>query len=126
MASKKAAKQQPMPDGYKELSSSLAGFFVRQAGNSFEGVLRGSFTTKGKFGDRRVYRIEVADGEPIVVSKDNPEPSEAAIGEIIGVDETGYLKRLNDLEDGTEVFLRCVGKGASEKDPWIFQVGVKK
>jgi len=119
---KTKSKAPPLPKGFKELSSSLAGFFTRAPGNTLTGILRGSFETKGKFGARKVYRIEVTDGTTMCTDKEGDV--EATPGDMIGIDETGYLKALGDLDAGSPLFLRCVSKGPSEKDPWVFQIGI--
>lgn len=120
---KKNVKQAPLPEGFVELSSTLAGFFTMKPGNTAHGCYRGAFDVRGKFGTKKVHRIEITDGETDVTDKEGD--AVATQGDLVGIDEKGYLKRLASLKDGTEVFLRCLSKGPDQKDPWIFQVGVK-
>jgi len=124
MASTKAAtkkvKGKPLPKGFRLARTRLDGFFKREVGNEATGILRGSFEVKGKFGVRRVYRIELTDGETQVGDGEMVGP-----GGVIGIDETGYTKALGDIEPGTGVFVRYEGKdGSGEKDPHIFTLGV--
>ena len=123
MASKKTGKTvkaRALPKGFKPARQRLDGFFEREVGNEATGVLRGSFEVKGKFGSKRVYRIELTAGETQVGDGEMVGP-----GGIVGVDETGYTKALGDVEPGTGVFLRYEGKdGEGEKAPHVFTVGV--
>jgi hypothetical protein len=119
-ASTKAPKGKPLPKGFKPARQRLDGFFAREEGNSATGILRGSFEVKGKFGARRVYRVELTDGETQCGEGELVGP-----GGIIGIDETGYTKALGDIEPGTGVFIRYEGKaGSGEKDPHLFTLGV--
>lgn len=125
---KEPARDPDMPEGFVPLGRSrVAGWFVREVGNSIQGTIKDSFTVKqtGKFkGDRRVYVIDITDGETKVM---NAEGVPETISEgTVGVDETGYLKKLADLEKDREVFLKCKGKEDpdDDKSPWIFAVGV--
>lgn len=112
----------PLPAGYEDTQTRMVGFFARKPGNTIEGILRGSFVIKGKFGPKRIYRIEITNGETDIVSGEDESTVDAGL---VGLDETGYLKRLADLSDGMQVFVRCLSKGPDEKDPWIFQTGFK-
>jgi hypothetical protein len=125
MASKKTAKKQraTMPKGFKEARQRLDGFFEREEGNSVTGILRGSFTVNGKFGEKTVYRIEVREGETQVGDGELVGP-----GAVIGLDQTGYTSVLSDLDPGTAVFVRydgleTPGAPASKTNPHIFAVG---
>lgn len=120
----KAKKLPALPAGYEELSSTLAGFFHRVPGNQIEGIYRGSFQVRGKFGTKNVHRIELSSGDTVVATKEGEE-TVTDIGAIIGLDETGYLKKLGSMRDGREVFVRCIEKGPDQKDPWIFQVAAR-
>jgi hypothetical protein len=116
----KAPKSKSLPKGFKPARQRLDGFFAREEGNSATGILRGSFEVKGKFGARRVYRVELVDGETQVGDGEMVGP-----GAMIGIDETGYTKALGDIEPGTGIFIRYEGKdGPGEKDPHIFTLGV--
>jgi hypothetical protein len=128
----KTTKGKPadMPEGFVELTASrVAGWFVRRAGNTIQGLIKDSFETKGtgKFNrgqTRKVYKIEITNGTTTVMNADGQEV-EAGEGELVGVDETGYLKKLADLDKGREVFLACKGKESEAKEaPWIFAIGV--
>jgi hypothetical protein len=121
MAAKKQSKveQSKMPKGFVPARARLDGFFERTRGNTVIGALRGSFEVKGKFGMRRVYRIEVSDGECQVGEGELLGP-----GAVIGLDETGYTKVLGELEPGTIVFVRYEGKaGEAKDDRHVFTVG---
>jgi hypothetical protein len=120
MAAKKNGKKvAALPKGYVPARAKLDGFFQREEGNSAQGILRGSFTVKGKFGERRVFRIELTDGETQV-----GEGEVLGAGATIGIDETGYTKVLGELEPGTGVFVRYDGKaGPDTRDPHVFSVG---
>jgi hypothetical protein len=118
MASKKnSAKKAPVPKGFVEARQRLDGFFERSEGNAVQGILRGHFEVKGKFGVRRVFRIEITDGETQVGEGDVLGP-----GATIGLDETGYTKVLGELTSGTVVFARYEGKGPDARDPHVFTV----
>src|SRR5271157_1273284 len=118
---KKAVKKtKALPKGFKAARQRLDGFFEREEGNEAIGILRGSFEVKGKFGARRVYRVELTAGETQV-----GEGEMLGAGAMIGIDETGYTKALGDIEPGTGVFVRYEGKeGPGEKDPHVFTIGV--
>ena len=117
-----------MPEGFVALGMTpVVGWFVRVAGNKLQGTIQDSFTVKGsgKFkSDRKVYKIEITDGTTTIVNADG-EQVEVTEG-LVGVDETGYLKKLGDLEKGREVFLKCKGKEDPDdrESPWIFAIGV--
>src|SRR5271154_2579257 len=102
MAAKKQAagngkrKKASLPAGFTEARTRLDGFFQRKEGNSVQGVLRGSFKTSGKFGEKNVFRIEVTDGETLIDEGELIGP-----GGVVGLDETGYTSALADLESGT-------------------------
>ena len=117
-ATKAVLETAKLPKGFKAARARLDGFFEREKGNSVQGLLRGTFDVKGKFGQRRVFRIELTEGETQVGDGEVVGP-----GSMIGLDETGYTKVLNELEVGTLVFVRYDGKGPNEKDPHVFAVG---
>jgi hypothetical protein len=121
MAAKKAngtVKPGKLPKGYVEVRSRLDGFFEREPGNTVQGILRGSFEVRGKFGVKQVFRIEVTEGETQVGDGELVGP-----GGVIGLDSTGYTKKLADLDAGALVFVRYEGKDAGGKDPHVFTVG---
>lgn len=110
-----------VPEGFVPLRQRLDGFFEREPGNTVTGVLKGTFTvSKGKFGPRRVFRIQLT--EPGTITNDG-EVLEA--GMVVGLDETGYTKCLGDVEPGTAVFVRYEGKaGDAKEDHHVFTVAV--
>lgn len=116
-----------MPEGFKPLGrSKVSGWFAREVGNKVQGILKDSFTVKSKqprFPDKKVYVIEITAGETTVFdSEGNPQTIDAGT---VGIDETGYLKKLGTVEVGTEVWIKCKGKDGEAKDaPWIFAVAV--
>lgn len=140
MAQEKKIKAPKLPAGWVEARTNLAGFFAlippgadKRApdGNTVMGKLRGSFNVKSKFNKdgKKVYRLEIVEGSCLVESND--EVVEAGEGEIIGLDERGFLKKLSDYEDGQPVLVRYLGKGvhghkgaAGQQDPHVFQVAV--
>jgi len=117
-------KMPALPKGWKEASSTLAGWFCRKPGNMIIGTLRGSFEVDDKFNrgkKRKVYRIEVVEGNPLIGAEDSGEVANP--GDIIGLDETGYTRKLGDYEQGQAVLVRYVGKqGEGREDPHVFQV----
>jgi len=127
MAAKKSSKPRQkkatLPAGFVEARTRLDGFFQREAGNSVQGVLRGSFKTNGKFGEKNVFRIEVTEGETQIDEGEMIGP-----GGVVGLDETGYTSALADLEAGTAVFVRyegleTPGSPPSKTNPHLFTVG---
>lgn len=133
--------------GYSELSGDrVAGFFALNPGNAIEGVFKGFFEVDSKFkrddkGKKRVYRIEVTSIDPAgrgptlyysadsAVAEDYPDGCPAELGDLIGVDEKGFLQSLRSVKDGQEVWIACLGKeGPSEEFPqgaWKFKVMAK-
>ena len=79
-----------MPEGFTPVRSVLAGFVAREAGNTVQGVLRGSFTVGGKYGNKKVHRIALTAGETTVVP----------LGPLhITSDEPGHFRLFVDGED---------------------------
>ena len=131
-AKKEAQKKNPiaksnMPVGFVPLTQQrVLGWFVRRAGNQLQGTIQDSFTVKSqnkRFPDKKVYKIEITGGQTDIV---DPDGGEATVSEgLIGIDETGYLKKLGDLAKGREVFIDCKGKESDDQQaPWIFEIGV--
>lgn len=119
----RSLKMPALPKGFAEVRSNLVGFFARKPGNSVFGLLRGSFEAKGKFGPKRIYRIEITDGTTEVETKKGGE--EAVIGQVIGLDETGWTKKLSDFSVGQALFVRYIGRdGDDEKAQHVFQIAV--
>lgn len=127
---KKKKEETNMPEGFVPLGMTrVEGWFVREAGNTIQGTLADSFTTKGtgKFNkgkERKVYKIEITNGTTRVMNGDGEV--ESITEGLVGLDETGWLKKLGDLEKGREVFIRCKGKEdpSDRESPWIFDIGV--
>lgn len=133
-------------EGFSEVSSSdrVVGWFNLQAGNAIQGVLRGSFELDNRFDKskkKKVYRIEVTSENPAAqgptlytstqsaVAEDWPDGCPAKLGDLIGLDEKGFLQSLRSIEEGREVWIACFGKDApSEEYPqgaWKFRVMAK-
>lgn len=127
------------PEGFEEFSSSdrVIGWFSISPGNAIQGIMRGYFETADTFNRgkmKRTYRIEVSSHAPTklgptvyVDANDDLQP--ARIGDLIGLDEKGFLQSLRKLPDGREVWIACYGKEPpSEQYPqgaWKFRVMVK-
>jgi hypothetical protein len=112
-----------IPEGFEPVRASLAGWFVCEKGNKLQGFLRGSFESKGgSFGPKKVYRIELT--APGTKLSDAGDVKPGAAGDIIGLDDKGFLRPLADIEEGREVFVRCKGKKGKggQQDPWIFDI----
>jgi len=112
----------------------VRGWWALVPGNVVQGVLRDTFETKSQFdrGDgkkRKVYKIEVTDPgagklgcliHPSDESEatDDGEPIQAAKGDVIGVDEKGFLKALGRVVVGQTIWVGYLGKeGSSESYP---------
>jgi hypothetical protein len=116
-----------LPEGCEPLQGArVAGWFVVEKGNTLQGVIRDRFESKGKYGPKRVYKVLVTKGRTKVLNDGDEETAE--IGAMVGLDEKGYLKKLADLENGREIYVKCQGKQAPDADNpqgvWLFAVGV--
>lgn len=124
---KKKAQASSLPTGFKPLSQRLAGFFIMEAGNTVIGVLHGTFRAKSKFAKdgKTVYRVEVTSDDPAtrIMSADTGE-TDASVGDIIGIDHKGWLSGLATVGVGQVIYVKCLGKGPADKDPWKFETGV--
>lgn len=118
------------PEGFQEVfGERVVGWFIPAAGNCIQGILRDVFETTSKFrrnrddsGKRRVYKIEVTQAEPslhgptLYVPSDPDSEEETAtgrpakVGDLLGVDEKGWLKSLARVVVGQEVWIGCLGK----------------
>ena len=117
-----------LPEGFVPLvGKRVDGWFMLEEGNSVQGILRDVFEVKGKFGTKKVFKVEISRGSTRVIDGEQGE-SEAAEGMVIGLDEKGFLKKLNDVDHGTEIYVRCKGKLPPTKDwprgAWDFDIGV--
>ena len=131
---------------FSEVSSSsrLVGWFNLQAGNAIRGIMRGSFDLDSRFDrdkKKKVYRIEITSDNPAgqgptlftsansATAEDFPNGCSAVVGDLIGLDEKGFLQSLRGIEEGREVWIACFGKEApSEEYPqgaWKFRVMAK-
>lgn len=120
-----------LPDGFEPVAlPKSAGFYVTRAGNSIRGFLRDVLEQDDPFNKGRkryAFRIELTEGGTVVVSDKKERTAEE--GELIGVDEKGYLRALRDIEKGREVFIMCNGlqdkKDAKKgRNPaWLFEIG---
>lgn len=131
---------------FTEVSSSdrVVGWFNLQAGNAIQGIMRGWFELDNRFdkkNKKRVYRIEVTSDNPAgqgatlytstqtAIAEEYPDGCEAAMGDLIGLDEKGFLQSLRNIEEGREVWIACYGKEPpSEEYPqgaWKFRVMAK-
>jgi hypothetical protein len=109
------------PEGFAEIyGERVAGWFLPLPGNVIQGILRDTFETESKFrradgsSKKKVYKIEVtAISRPCYYagadSEDNT-PAQASVGDLIGVDEKGWLKSLAKVSLGQEVWIACLGK----------------
>jgi hypothetical protein len=136
------------PSGdFAEVSSSdrVEGWFVLQAGNAIQGILKGSFELPNRFdkaNKKRVYRILVTSEDPAkhgptlytpadsAVAEDWPDGCEARINNLIGIDEKGFLQSLRQVPEGSEIWIACFGKEEPSEDypqgAWKFRVLAKK
>jgi len=132
MATKKKKSNEPdLPEGFEPVSSKMDGFFIVEDGNSIQGIIRDAFMVRSQFhkDGKRVYKIEITNGTTRVMHSENGE-QDATEGDVVGVDEKGYLKKLGDMPKGTEVYLRVLGREETAKKgqqpAWKFQVAVKE
>lgn len=117
-----------LPAGFKPLQSRLDGWFVVEEGNEVTGKMVDSFIVKGEFGPKRVYKVEVTDGDTAVIDADGEKITVGA-GAVVGVDEKGFLKALANVEQGKRVFIRCKGqedkpRKKGQSPAWMFDLGV--
>lgn len=141
------SKTMKVPGGeFEEVSSPdrCLGFFVIQSGNAIQGIMRGSFEVDDRFNKgkkKRIYKIEVTSDDPAgkgptlhmsgnsAVAEDWPDGCPAKVGELIGLDEKGFLQSLREMEEGREVWIACLGKDPPSEDypqgAWKFRVMAK-
>lgn len=126
---KRTPDEMDLPEGFEPLTSGkVAGFFIFEEDNQVQGILRDTFTVKGKFGPKNVHKILITSGETRIMTADQGE-ADASEGMLIGLDETGWLKSLNDVDKGREVFIKCTGKDEPTKEfprgVWRFKLAIK-
>lgn len=116
------------PEGFEQVfGERVVGWWALIAGNAIRGKLVDVFETKSKFNPegKKVYKIEVTDGKPgpkgcIIHPADSDAEDDgttfAKVGDVIGVDEKGFLKALARLAVGQEIFIGYRGKEAPSPD----------
>jgi hypothetical protein len=129
----KAEPKSNLPEGYVPLRAARsAGFLIFAKGNNFEGILRDKFQVDNNFkkGEKKtVFKIELTEEGTRIVDAETKEERVADVGEVIGIDETGYLRALQDVEPGTRVVGINLGMQdakqvkAGRKPAWIFELG---
>lgn len=113
--------QASAPEGFDEVfGERVVGWWALTPGNVIRGILRDMFETKSKFkrddgsNKKRVYKIEVTDPTGCLVMEsgedagDDPVPVEK--GDLVGVDEKGFLKALARVMVGQEIWIQYLGK----------------
>lgn len=130
MATKKTGTvNATIPKGFKKLEGArCAGFFILEEGNSVQGILKGSFITDSEFGPQKTFRIKITDGQTEALAAGG-EVVKLTKGAICGLNQKGWLRPLDDVKDGTEVFVKCNGQDESlqkegQSAPWTFDIGV--
>jgi len=124
----------------------VVGWFLPAAGNILQGVIRDVFEKESNFKRRgeapkkqKVFKIEVTkvdDKRPTIVIPSDPENDEqsvqgveAAVGDLVGLDQKGFLSSLSKCVVGQEVWVACLGKiPASAEYPqgaWKYKVLAK-
>jgi len=123
-----AKKESSLPAGFTPLGfEKVDGWYTTEVGNVLQGILQGSFKVTTDLGVKKVFRIKLTKGGTIV-QNDNKEPATLAVGDVCGIDQRGFLKPLDDVKEGQEVYIQCTGKGTAKKGqsaPWTFVVGAK-
>lgn len=112
----------------------VVGWWALVPGNVIQGVLRDSFETNSRFArdsdgkkKKRVYKIEVtvagclvhpAAGDDNGGDDDSDEAPviKAKVGDLVGVDEKGFLKSLARISVGQEVWIGYRGKEPESVD----------
>lgn len=131
MASK--APKSRLPEGYETVTlARSAGFYITRKGNDLIGILRDVIETDDPFkkGAKRFYfKVEVTAGSTAINDAETKVERVAEIGEVIGVDEKGFLRVVRDMQKGQPLAIMCNGqqdkKDAKKgKNPaWMFEVG---
>jgi hypothetical protein len=131
MATKAKKAATALPSRFKALTRSrIDGWFIVEAGNQVIGILRDVFEVPDRFkkgGSKRVYKIEVTEGETRCTDPDGAETS-LTEGLMVGLDEKGFLSPLADVPKGTEVCVVCAGRAEKANKPgqqpaWLFEIG---
>ncbi len=123
-------KQSMIPSGFTPLGlSKVDGWYVPEEGNFVQGILEGSFHVETKLGTKKVFRVKLTKGgtKAMIADADNASGT-LGVGDVCGVDQRGFLKPLDDVEEGKEIFLVCTGRGTAKKGqsaPYTFDLAVK-
>lgn len=131
-------KDEDLPEGFEDVFQGVVGWFYcdEKTPNTARGWLTDTFETKSKLsptGKKRVYKMELTRPGTLITTgtiegTKDPIIEVANVGDVIGIDEKGWLKRLANVELGREVYVKCLGKdAASDEYPmgaWRFKVGV--
>ncbi len=122
-----------LPNGYEPLQlSRSAGFFLPEAGNRAEGILTDIMEQDDPFNKGRTrfaYRVQLTEDGTKIVDATTKKERLAETGELIGIDEKGYLRVLRTMEKGRQICVVCLGqqdKAAAKKGrspAWLFEVG---
>lgn len=121
--------QTSLPAGFEPLQrKSIDGWYLVKEGNVIQGIYRGNFNVPSQFSrqGKTVHKIEITEGGTTEVTVEDGRETLADKGDLVGVDEKGWLSALNDLKDGQEVYIRCTGRGEAKKGqsaPWTFELG---
>lgn len=139
--------QGPSGDGFKDVSGSrVTGWFLHAAGNVLQGVMKDFFEVESSFNRKgeepkmkKVYKIELtavdSQWPTIVIPADSDDEEElrngvpANVGDVVGLDEKGFLKSLSKCVVGQEVWVACMGKMSSSAEypqgAWKYKVKAK-
>lgn len=117
-----------LPKGFTPLGFERCdGYYTVEEGNVLQGIVNGSFKVTTDLGTKTVFRIKLTKGGTKVVLAETNEPGTLGVGDICGIDQRGFLKPLDSVPEGKEVFIRCTGKGVAKKGqsaPWMFDLGL--
>jgi len=137
MATKAPATKAPksrLPEGFEPATlARSAGFYIPRKGNDLIGILKDVIETDDPFkkGQKRFYfKIEVTEGGQTAINDAETKSERIADqGEVIGVDEKGFLRVIRDMAKGQPVAIMCNGQ-QDKKDAkkgrnpaWMFEVG---
>jgi hypothetical protein len=111
------------PEGFEEIfGERVTGWWALVPGNTIQGILRDTFNAKSKFNSegKKVYKIELtksgAQIHPANSDTDATELETAEEGELVGVDEKGFLKSLSRVSIGQEIWIGYLGKAGPSED----------
>lgn len=114
------------PDGFQPvLGERVVGWWAMVPGNVIQGILRDTFETKSRFkrddgkATKTVYKIEVTKPGCQVMSATDDGAGELAVadvGDLVGVDEKGFISSLARVLVGQEVWIAYRGKEESSPE----------